>query len=283
MSTDQLAHDALAVDLIPIQVHKLSFSYAPKESTQQQQLSADGAKKLLVLDQVSVSFDQGKLYAFVGPPREGKATFLKLLGQSLYPVPGCGDIFMPPHLRCLHVSREGTILRKASFLKNVIMGSTLEESGGEERVRKICKRLGFSERMLKLIHEDFEGQVGMPNRPTLESRQDGWAAWFSHTDYARLNLARVLVENPEVCCIHKPSATFDDRERENIISLLREHVDEKGIELPVDSKVSRRPRTVFFTAISTIGVAQADAVYKVSLQHGVHPIPKTAVNEGMII
>lgn len=132
--------------------------------------------------------------------------------------------------------------------------------------------------MLELIVEDLPAeQGGWPSFST------SWINAFSHTDYARLNLARVLVCNPEVLVMHKPTVDFDDRERLELIKLLREHVDEKGIELPAQSSATRRLRTVFFTSSSTAGVNNADAVFKVSLKDGVHPIPKENVSEGMLI
>lgn len=254
----------MAVDAVHIRVQNLSFSYKPEK----------GEKQVAVLDNVNISFEQGKLYAFVGPPREGKSTLLKLLGEALYPQENCGDIFVPPHLRVLHVSRDATILRKATFLKNILLNSALKDVGGIDRIMKICIRIGFSNKMLELITED----------PEVEERLNAkWSGELSHTDYARLNLARVLVGDPEVLVIHKPALLFDDREREKTIQLLRDHVDERGLEMPVATRRFRRPRTVFFTSMSAVAVRKADAVYKVSLKDGVRPIPKDNVHDGLLI
>jgi len=198
-----------------------------------------------------------------------------LLGQSIYTATNGGDIFVAPHLRVLHVSREATIMR-TSFLENIVMNNKLPDVGGMDRVRRICRRIGFAE----ILMQELDNEYGDDKRR--RSHDTTWVASLSHTDYARLNLARVFVGNPEVLVMHKPVATFDDREREHITDLLREHVDEKGIELS-ESKFTRRPRTLFFTSSTTIGVKKADLVYKVSLKDGVRPIPKESVSHGLLM
>jgi ABC-type transport system involved in cytochrome bd biosynthesis fused ATPase/permease subunit len=263
LTKEQKDAGVLGVDAVAIHINDLSFSY---------KLSTD--KSILVLNDLNINFQQGKLYAFVGPPREGKSTLLKLLGQALYPQEGHGDIFIPPHLRVLHVSRDATILRKASFTQNILLNSgSLAAVDGIERVRTICRRVGFSEKMLELVVED-DG--------TDQRFNSKWAGELSHTDFARLNLARVLVGNPEVLVMHKPALLFDDRERGKIVQLLREHVDEKGIEMPIEGRKGRRPRTMFFTSMSAVGVKIADAVYKVSLKDGVEHVAKDGIHDDLL-
>lgn len=274
MTDAQKASGEFAVDSVQLAVQDLSFSYG----------FSNTEKLYPVLEHVNIKFDQGKLYAFVGPPREGKATFLKLLGCDLYPQGDSGDIFIPPHLRVLHCSRTNSILRKASFLDNILMGSSLQDVGGIARVKSICKRLGFPERMLDKISEDEAGDKPTGRcRYREHTRSSSWSQRLSNTDYSRLNLARVFCENPEILVMHKPAADFDDRERCKIIHLLREHVDEKGLDLPPESKRTRRPRTLFFTSSTILGIQTADCVFKVSLKDGIHPIPKENVGDALLM
>jgi len=96
----------------------------------------------------------------------------------------------------------------------------------------------------------------------LNSKMDGagdenptsWAVAMSHTDMARLNMARVFVINPECLLFHKPVQFFDEVEALKVLSILRAHVDEKGIELSAEKRPYRRPRTVFMTC-TTIAVS----------------------------
>lgn len=217
-----------------------------------------------VIYNFNASFEQGKLYAFVGKPREGKATLLQLIGLAICPMDGYGEIFVPPHLRILHVARDVELMH-CSLLDNILLGISLEQAGGIERVRAICRRVGFTEKQVANIRID-----------TLTGHEDSkrhneiiaWKALFSETDYARLNLARIFVANPEMLVVHKPTAHFDDNDRLSMMQLLKEHVEHKGLELPDKDRRFRRPRTVFFSTEYASNAALADQAFEVSLRHG---------------
>lgn len=262
LTQEQKDAGVLGVDAIKLLIKDLSFTYQSFHTP------------VKIFDHLNMSFDQGKLCAFVGPPREGKSTLLKLLGQSLFPQEGCGDIFIPSHLRVLHVSRDASVLRKASFIENIIMGTSLKEVGGMNRIMDICRYLGFAEKMLEHLTEDCSA---------VEKLNAKWAAELSHTDYARLNLARVLALNPEVVVIHKPALLFDDHERTKVVQILREHVEGKGLFMPVESYEFRRPRTLFFTSMSATAVRQAHVVYKVSMKAGVQEISLDDIDNGALM
>merc|ERR1711904_119747 len=119
----------MAVDTIPISLTSLSFRYPAKQN---------------IWDAITIKFDQGKLYSFVGPPHEGKATLLKLIGQVLLPDIDSdnGSLFVPPHLRILHLSQEAMFL-SGTLLKNLIFNQDFEKVGGMDRVRRICELLHF--------------------------------------------------------------------------------------------------------------------------------------------
>mmetsp|Transcript_77863 Transcript_77863/g.166990 ORF Transcript_77863/g.166990 Transcript_77863/m.166990 type:complete len:860 (-) Transcript_77863:76-2655(-) len=269
LSKTQFDPGAFAVDSVPIRISNLTFSYQSSHAAQRGMPHAEP-----LLKAVNASFEQGKLYAFVGPPHEGKGTILKLLGQAINPAEGEGDIFVPPHLRILHVTRDASIMQHThkTFLENVLLGGDIVKMGGMERLRRICKRVGFSKEIIGHLGGDFNSAPPAP-----ETARE-WASKFSQTDFARLNLVRVFAMNPEVLAIHKPAVYFDDRERIQITGLLREHVDQRGIELPSKDRAFRRPRTVFFTSSTAAGVKEADMVYKVSTKDGLCQIKKESVS-----
>merc|ERR1712085_170542 len=62
--------EVFPVDLVQIEISDLTFSYPNMHP---------------VFTNVKVNFDQGGLYAFVGPAHQGKSTLLKLLGLVLLP------------------------------------------------------------------------------------------------------------------------------------------------------------------------------------------------------
>lgn len=237
-----------AVDLVQIELSNVNFSLG------------DGQSARRVLDGVSVTFAQGRFYALIGPPRQGKATLLKLLGQVLVLGAECGFVLVPPHLRVLHVSRETCILDEGLFT-NVVFNNDVAKQGGFERVRTICERCGFSERMMVLLEQRGEEPEEHDDVKSLKSK---WASQLSLTDLARLNLARALFMNPECLVMHMPAISFGDEEAKTIMSLIRAHVDGRGLELSVSEQKLRRPRTVFCSSSVAGRCADADIIYKLN-------------------
>jgi len=227
-------HPAFVVDTIPIQIKNLTYHY----------------EKHLVCSNLSAEFHQGGLYAFVGPAHQGKGTLLKLLGQVLLPSEGSGEVFIPPHLRILHLSQCECLLND-NLLQNILLYTPERKVlGGEERVRKICQYLGFQENVLKFLD--------LP-----DSLMKEWAPMLTHSDHSRLQLARAFVMNPECLVMHKPDMVFGPDEVGPIMKLIRQHVNERGIELPPEGRQFRRPRTVFYTCTTLAGLNAADLVFEV--------------------
>jgi ABC-type multidrug transport system fused ATPase/permease subunit len=256
------------VDNVQLEINNLSFQYATNSP--------------LVMHSINITVAQGGLYAFVGPPHEGKSTLMKLLGQVLLPPEGGGYIFIPPHLRVLHVSTASTIL-KGSLLQNITLDHELDGLGGVERLYKICKRVGFSPDLLRLLGtvDDANDQI-VPVPSALDEEDEvPWASRLSDSDHARLTLARVFVMNPECVVYHKPASAFNDYEGKQVVKHIREYVDERGLELPYRLRPYRRPRTLFFTSSTLAGVKEADCVYRVCTE-GVYPIESSQVDDRLL-
>jgi hypothetical protein len=191
----------------------------------------------------------------VGPPHEGKGSILKLIGQVCLPPEGLpGSIFVPPHLRILHMHKDLLFL-PGSLLKNIIMNQKLSQVGGLDRVKRICRMLNFEAQLMKYLSSD-------------EDDMD-WRFYLTDTSATRLCLARAFIMNPEVLLIHKPTNAVNASECELFIDMLRRHVEEKGLELPADERRIRRPRTVFFTTAESGWVDGADRCYEVSEKNGI--------------
>mmetsp|Transcript_37275 Transcript_37275/g.112527 ORF Transcript_37275/g.112527 Transcript_37275/m.112527 type:complete len:807 (-) Transcript_37275:93-2513(-) len=225
------------VDQLPITVDDLTFSFS------------DGPA---LATKVSARFEQGKFHALVGPPHEGKGTLLKLLGHVLLPAEGRGTVFVPPHLRILHMSQQFLTI-SGSLLQNILMGQTLERVGGLDRVKTICKLLDFESKLLD----------------SLESTDSTWTSLLTDTASCRIMLARSFCMNPEVMAIHKPVNGFNEVERDKILVLLRRHVEERGLALPAEERCIRRPRTIFMSLSSLDKVQGVDTFYRVSVAGGI--------------
>jgi len=244
------------VDLVNISVNSVAFKY-PSTSN--------------IINNVSMSFAQGKLYAFVGPPHQGKATFLKLLGQVLLPADADldggtdgGSVFVPPHLRILHLSQD-TMFWTGTFLHNLVFNTHLSKVGGLDRVKMILEQLEFPAELMSRIQPPDEN-VAVDNDTDFRS----WWSMLSQSDFPRITLARALIMNPECLILHKPITLFDEAESKRAIALLRNHVDHRGIGLSEEARKFRRRRTVFFSSSSGDScILEADCIYNVSEKDGV--------------
>jgi len=226
------------VDTVPVEFEELTFSQNDKQ----------------IMLNVSQQFAQGKFYAFVGPPRQGKATLLKLIGQVLVPNPSNGYVIVPPHLRVLHVSKDAYVLDEP-LLRNVLLSSAdISTFGGMDRIREICKLVGFRNSMMTLLEEE-------PPKDEDGRNNSEWVRRFSSTDHARLNLARAFVHNPECLVMHMPVITFSDEEAKEMMGKIRSHVRERGLALPERDRKYRRPRTVFVSASAMGRCGNADIIY----------------------
>mmetsp|Transcript_37276 Transcript_37276/g.112533 ORF Transcript_37276/g.112533 Transcript_37276/m.112533 type:complete len:807 (-) Transcript_37276:21-2441(-) len=230
--------DSFAVDSMPITLSNLTFGFNGEPP---------------ILKDVTESFDQGKIYAFVGPPHEGKGTVMRLLGHVFLPHEGGGEVFVPPHLRILHLHNDNLIMH-GNLMQNLTLGQSMERVGGKERVRSICELLGLEPKLLEhLSNEDSKS----------------WHTLLTDTASSRLTLARAFLMNAEVMALHKPLSSFNKEEARRIMQLLRQHVAERGLELPEAEQRLRRPRTVFFTAGDMEPVAGVDKSYRISRSGGV--------------
>lgn len=235
---------AFAVDAVDIEVSDLTFSYGKHEP---------------VFRNTNGKFGQGKLFAIVGPPHSGKGTMLKLLGEVLLTKQDCGQIFVPPHLQILHVSRDTVLLESASFFTNLVFQMDPTAYGGTARVRSICLSLGFSEFLVERLSDeqvqDGEGR-----------RTEDWFNSLSLTELARLQLARAFIMNPEFMVYHNPTLHFNESETKKVVRLMKEHVEQRGLAVEDEHKALRRPRTVIFTSSTAHGLSEVDEIWEVSAQ-----------------
>lgn len=115
---------------------------------------------------------------------------------------------------------------------------------------------------LKMLGKEL--RLGM-HKPGNRHKITSSAYWkkLSYTDTAMVHLARALIANPEVLVVHRPARHFDARTGELIMRLLREFVNNRGIEIDRESRHRRRPRTCFFSTDSQWAAEQADLAWLV--------------------
>jgi len=89
-----------------------------------------------------------------------------------------------------------------------------------------------------------------------------WDEHLSTTQKASLHLARALIANPEVLVVHKPTLCFDDTTAYAVMDAFQTYVRHRGVDIESDP-VIRRARTCIITASGRRGCAKADRMYNV--------------------
>jgi len=210
----------------------------------------------LLFDELVI--EQGKLVSLVGRRGAGKSTLLKILGGASLPDTSTFEdvlpsrLSIPPHLRVLHVAHEPMFLRGGLY-ENLTYGvQPGRPDASVERVKEVCKRLDLPNKLIEAIDPNSKDEFS-------------WSSALSSSEQSLLCIARALIANPEVLCIHKPTLHVNEKTAKVIINLLREFVDNRGIAQDGVLKF-RRPRTCFFTSTRALSLSSADAVFRVSPQ-----------------
>jgi len=243
------------LDKAPIKFGNINFAY---HSSISGNFGGDSTiRKTLHRQHIKGCFEieQGSMVCLIGPRGGGKATLLKILGGVLIPEDETSDVFVPAHLRVLHVPvttyfYKGTLLQNLTFgLKEGAPGSNLKH------VKRVCQRLGVSKHAMEWLGSEAKAI-------------EPWLVVLSRTDQQLLSIARAFVFNPEVLFIHKPTLPFGEILRQRIVELLREFVTNKGIEQAQHLAYLRRPRTVILTSTDAACATAADRVFSINQVNG---------------
>ncbi|CAK9011532.1 ATP-binding cassette sub-family B member 7, partial [Durusdinium trenchii] len=162
--------------------------------------------------------------------------------------PQDGSIFIPSHLRVLHVTQEAFILNTSPW-QNLIFGADASQVE-PSRVRQILERMQMRV-TLNLIEEELhEAARGTLDRKDWRKQEDGASLWLeslTYTEKVKLHLARALLMNPEVMVLHRPLHHYDADTAKMVLGLLKAHVTDRGLAMNEEGRQHRRPRTCFFT------------------------------------
>jgi len=293
---DMGASGYLPIDDLPFSFTNVKFTFCkPSPNAVPQGLAPNveysdqnAQTRTVELRMSNVNIQPGSMVAVVGGQASGKATLLDLISGKISPT--SGSIFIPCHYRVLRVT-DRTIILEASLWDNLTFGTTMEDGSAIKamvaRVRGIVLRLGL-QRPLHLLDEEIK--TGL--RPYQHSKDKtggaaGWWSTVSAADLAGVHLARALVANTELLVLHHPMLHYNEHERDVIMTLISEYVEERGLCLD-GPKLHRRPRSVFFTARNAeIARLYADRVLEISggtvkVCPGAAPIRRQAIRDRMM-
>jgi len=109
----------------------------------------------------------------------------------------------------------------------------------------------------------------LKDNSTLEEKREhsaGWFQAFSSTELSKFCLARALIANSEILILHKPFTSFEDEAKEQVARSLHEHVRSRGMALPTDTLIMRRPRTCFYSVVDPADVKWSDTVWRIDVK-----------------
>lgn len=193
-----------------IKVEDVSFSYGEKE----------------ILNNVSLSVEQGDYLSIVGPNGAGKTTLIKLITNALIPKKGSIFIFGKPVARFDQWSRIGYVPQHANRVDlsfpatvfDVVMMGGYGKRGlfrrpteeDRQSARNAIARVGLAEQEQKMIGELSGGQT------------------------QRAFIARALTTRPDILILDEPTAGVDLSAQAALYDLLR-MLNKEGVTLVVIS------------------------------------------------
>lgn len=257
--------EGLDIDFLPILVENLVYNYGQNYLSSTVHLPG------------MMDIKQGEMVTLMGPRGEGKSTILRLLGGVILPKPE--GFFVPSHLRVLHISAE-PLFFMGSLYDNLTFGVTSgDEDANSIRVGLIASRLGVPHHILSLIKQATMTAGDLASK---RKRHISWGDVLSHTEQCLLSLARALVANPELLCVHKPTMPFDEVQSQKVLRLFREFCDCNGVEMEPKTRHKRRPRTCIITSSKLIGVNLSDRVFLVNKKEGINEIDVDDISPEMM-
>jgi len=222
---------------------RLRFTEIGKKAKKQREF------KIQILDDFNCTIKQGEMVALTGPHGGGKSTVLQLFGQVI--VPDTGQIFVPPHLRILHVPLEA-YFKHGTLMQNLFFGRNIWDADGKineqevKRGKAIWKKLGGSDSLWKTIRWD---------------KTTDRFKMLPRSARTLINIARALIFNPEVLIMHQPTLALTHDQQEKVMLVLKEFVENRGLGKDGPPWL-RRPRTLLYSTLAPAGFKLADRVLR---------------------
>ncbi len=174
----------------------------------------------LALDNVSVSFEKGKITGLIGHTGSGKSTLVNLLNGLNKPT--YGKVYLDE----VDIWEKPKEIAKIRFRVGLVMQYP-EYQLFDETVRA---DIGFGPRNQGKDPEEIEKQVMRAARfvGITDDILDKSPFELSGGQKRRVAIAGIIAMNPDVLVLDEPAAGLDPRGRKEILSGLREYVKESG-------------------------------------------------------
>lgn len=193
----------------------------------------NGGASVLALDGVSLSVERGQRLGIVGESGSGKSTLIRLLAgldrasSGRIAFDGIDITGLPERqLGFLRASVQMVFQDPRSSLNpRMRVGDIITEPLRSPRVRKQLNHLDQTTRLAEVL-----ASVGLP-----PDSGDRYPHEFSGGQRQRIAIARALAPNPEVLIADEPVSALDVSVRAQVLNLLTELVNTRGLTLIVVS------------------------------------------------
>ena len=173
-------------------------------------------KEQMILENVSIKIEKGKIYGLLGPNGAGKSTLLKVITKVM----NCtsGDIFFEEKSMCTQdLKKVGAIIEHPAIYPNLTAYENLEVltvllNIDKRRIDYVLKTVGLEDTNKKLVRN------------------------FSLGMKQRLGIAMALINNPELLILDEPTNGLDPLGIQELRELIKEF-SKKGITVIISSHI----------------------------------------------
>jgi branched-chain amino acid transport system ATP-binding protein len=196
-------------------------------------LEVDGVSqrfgKFTALDNVSASFERGKLTAIIGPNGAGKSTFFNVVSGAFAPTAG----------RIRFDGRDITGLAQHEFArigiaKSFQITNVFRHLSAHENVRVAAQMRTSRFALLKArasLTDLIERADALLARVGLSAHRDKPASDLAHGQQRALEIAMALASEPVLLLMDEPTAGMSPEETQTMMRLIRELANERTVVL----------------------------------------------------
>ena len=193
-----------------------------------------GGNKVEAVNHVSLNIIPGELLMLMGPSGSGKTTLLAMLGCILKPTSG-RIVIMGKEVNALSSQAQARL--RAEAIGFVFQGFNLLSSlTAEENVALASDFLVRHSRNKHLHAIEILTSIGLGHR--IHHLPDHLSAG----EKQRVAFARALINNPRIILADEPTANLDSDNRDIVMNLLRQAVEERNVSVIIathDERISR--------------------------------------------
>ncbi len=171
-----------------------------------------GNKKIKVLNNLTYSFNKGKIYSIIGPSGSGKSTLLNIL--SLIDRPTNGIIKFHNKQVNFNQSDDNDVFRAHKIGIIYQQSNLLSDFTALENVYLAALAIGNNKKTALLKAKDILKKVG------LAKRLEHFPSQLSGGEMQRVAIARALINNPEIILADEPTGSLDLNTAKEVFELI---------------------------------------------------------------